>query len=157
MTKEEYQEYLQSSHWHFVRHDALLRGKEKCALCSDGDGLEVHHNSYERLGSESHSDLVVLCAKCHTAYHESGNYGEAPALKQVSTEPRPRLHPKEAVVVTEENEAAIVKLCEKIAPDRFIDTEYAMRVSRVVGGEKVVALLAKKVAKELAAARLSSA
>src|SRR5262245_9907301 len=31
-------------------------------------GLEVHHNTYERLGNELPSDLIALCSGCHAIF-----------------------------------------------------------------------------------------
>jgi hypothetical protein len=34
--------------------------------------LKAHHRTYERRGSESSKDLVVLCADCHDLFHRQG-------------------------------------------------------------------------------------
>lgn len=69
-----YQDYIQSPAWQLVRSRALTRAGHKCQLCGGGLRLEVHHNTYARLGNELPTDLIVLCADCHTRYHrEPGN------------------------------------------------------------------------------------
>lgn len=69
-----YQLYIRSPEWEAKRQQALARAGRRCAGCgSDGseDRLEVHHLTYERLGYEQLTDLMVLCSLCHA--HEHGN------------------------------------------------------------------------------------
>jgi hypothetical protein len=54
-----YAEYLQTPHWRSLRAWALERAGNRCQLCGSAKELEVHHNTYERLGCEWPSDLVV--------------------------------------------------------------------------------------------------
>jgi 5-methylcytosine-specific restriction endonuclease McrA len=66
-----YQAYLQS--WAWRSNPVKLREMEasgfQCRLCThsaaDGYLLEVHHRTYERLGSEVDGDLTTLCSECH--------------------------------------------------------------------------------------------
>lgn len=69
MTPELYHEYLQTEHWQVKRKEALARAGDKCQVCSSTERLEVHHNSYDNLGGELRTDLVVLCRKCHELFH----------------------------------------------------------------------------------------
>lgn len=72
MNKEEYGCYLKSDHWQAFRLTALERAGNKCALCGDPERvatLNVHHNSYNNLGKEEPTDVVVLCEICHNNYH----------------------------------------------------------------------------------------
>ncbi len=65
-----YAEYLKTKEWKARRNRALLRAGNKCVPCGRSDvPLEVHHNCYERRGSELLEDLVVLCRRCHQLYH----------------------------------------------------------------------------------------
>jgi hypothetical protein len=70
-TSQQYREYLQTEHWQTARQRALILAGHKCQLCAGRVGLDVHHNSYERLGGELDSDLVVLCRECHSVFHQS--------------------------------------------------------------------------------------
>lgn len=70
MTKKEYAKYLASGNWAVVKLAAKRRAKWRCQVCSSKYGLEVHHNTYARLGNEEASDLLVLCRKCHRLYHD---------------------------------------------------------------------------------------
>jgi hypothetical protein len=89
MTKETYADYRRSDHWHGTRKDALWRAQNRCQspICRYGyvrawteeeiseqlrQGeyrLDVHHLTYERLGSELADDLLVLCRNCHELIH----------------------------------------------------------------------------------------
>jgi hypothetical protein len=83
-----YPRYLRTPEWHRTRADALLRAGNCCSLDVSHTGdLEVHHRTYDSLGSEQPSDLVVLCHACHQLYH--GMFGRArrgrPNLMNVGT------------------------------------------------------------------------
>ena len=66
-----YRDYLRTPEWRRTRAAALVRGGHSCSLdVTHGDELEVHHRTYERLGEELASDLVVLCKPCHRLHHE---------------------------------------------------------------------------------------
>lgn len=64
-----YHEYLISEDWQTVRC-AKLDEQPSCEDCGVTQGLHVHHLSYDRLGREWLSDLQVLCADCHEAFHQ---------------------------------------------------------------------------------------
>lgn len=68
-TKSAYADYLKTEHWQTTRDKALKRAGHKCQLCSATSNLHVHHNTYERLGGELPTDLVVLCNECHKTHH----------------------------------------------------------------------------------------
>lgn len=72
---DSYADYLCGEHWREkVRPEALERAGYRCQLCGVMDKtLNVHHNSYERLGNELPWDLVVLCEDCHAKYHGKRN------------------------------------------------------------------------------------
>jgi len=65
-----YQEYLQSPEWDATRKAALKRAHYRCQLCNSNGQLHVHHKTYERLGTEYTSDLIVLCRGCHAKFHD---------------------------------------------------------------------------------------
>jgi hypothetical protein len=65
----DYQEYLNSTAWKQRRLPALERAGFKCSKCSETEGLEVHHKTYERVGNESPNDLIVLCKFHHCEEH----------------------------------------------------------------------------------------
>jgi restriction endonuclease Mrr len=66
-----YREYLRTPEWRVTRAAALLRAGRCCSLdVTHSSDLEVHHRTYERLGRELASDLVVLCHECHALHHK---------------------------------------------------------------------------------------
>ena len=65
-----YKGYVRSAKWFKKRADYASSGRSMdCYICGAKAGtykLEMHHRTYERLGSEHLDDLVPLCAKpCH--------------------------------------------------------------------------------------------
>lgn len=61
---QEYERYLRSREWQAKRLSAFRRTQnrcEKCGIQKHKEGLAVHHKTYERLGHELDSDLMVLC------------------------------------------------------------------------------------------------
>lgn len=71
---EEYDRYLENQHWQDFRKLVLQKqrnedGHNHCQSCSGRTRLQVHHRTYERLGREVPSDVVVLCKPCHDKLH----------------------------------------------------------------------------------------
>lgn len=71
-----YYRYLKSTHWDIKRRIALLRAGHQCQRCGTAKGrrLDVHHRTYERLGCEADSDLIVLCSMCHAVEHGGDDF-----------------------------------------------------------------------------------
>jgi hypothetical protein len=70
MRRELYRLYLASPRWAEQRAAALERAGHKCQLCSSHTtNLQVHHNTYDRIGVELNTDLIVLCDDCHRKHH----------------------------------------------------------------------------------------
>ena len=67
--KGQYAEYLKSGHWKKVRSEAIAAANNRCQICNRVGKLNVHHRTYERVGEEDPSDLVVLCSSCHATFH----------------------------------------------------------------------------------------
>ena len=66
-----YLRYLQTSEWRRTRKVALARAGNACSLdATHTENLEVHHRSYEHLGAELTSDVLVLCHSCHQLHHK---------------------------------------------------------------------------------------
>jgi ParB/RepB/Spo0J family partition protein len=65
-----YSDYLRTDAWRKKREQALERAGHRCQLCGCPHHLDVHHNTYERVGAELPVDLVVLCRLCHRVHHE---------------------------------------------------------------------------------------
>lgn len=71
-TAKQHQEYIKSEHWKIMREKALGYYGRKCYLCgvkSPSAQIDIHHNTYARLGRELLSDLIPLCRGCHERHH----------------------------------------------------------------------------------------
>lgn len=65
-----YHQYLRTPEWRRTRASALIRAGYCCSLDVTHIGeLDVHHRTYERLGQELATDLIVLCRECHRIHH----------------------------------------------------------------------------------------
>ena|SRR4030067_1418798 len=76
-----YVEYLKSEHWKetrrrfFERSQRVLMMRRKygrivCEFCKKFGKFNLHHKTYERLGRERTTDLIILCDDCHLEVHE---------------------------------------------------------------------------------------
>ncbi len=66
---DSYEAYLKSDVWKKRRRQALEADGFRCRICDSGMDLNVHHRSYDRLGSEAPMDLITLCRQCHAVFH----------------------------------------------------------------------------------------
>lgn len=71
----DYYEYIQSPEWKKKRDVCLAYWDNRCAICFSPDNLHVHHRTYDRLGHEQFTDLIVLCDDCHALYHGKTRMG----------------------------------------------------------------------------------
>jgi hypothetical protein len=69
MTTAEYHSYLKSPEWKALVSKVKARDKV-CQLTASTDNLEVHHITYDRLGNEDLSDLVLLSRDAHQSVHD---------------------------------------------------------------------------------------
>lgn len=68
-----YAGYLSSESWRRARKRALSRAGGFCQRCRcSSRHLQVHHLTYDRLGQEYESDLLVVCGTCHEDLHGVG-------------------------------------------------------------------------------------
>lgn len=70
----DYLKYLRSDHWRTFRLGVLEFWDWKCCLCKS-KAVDVHHNTYARIGHELLSDCVALCQKCHRRVHSNMPHG----------------------------------------------------------------------------------
>jgi hypothetical protein len=66
----DYDAYLRSAAWEIRRTFALEYYGARCCLCPATTSLQVHHRTYERIGAERLTDLIVLCRPCHARFHD---------------------------------------------------------------------------------------
>jgi len=72
VSKQNYYAYINSQDWKDKSERAKKRAGYRCQLCNSPQGevkLNTHHRTYERLGNEQYSDLIVLCQDCHNKFH----------------------------------------------------------------------------------------
>ena len=69
MTREKYQEYLQSDHWKDLRRMKLEQSGRECKICGSKKDIEVHHLQYHNIYDVCLGDLLVLCRYCHNIHH----------------------------------------------------------------------------------------
>lgn len=68
--KEEYNAYLKSNEWQWLKNEVMYRAKGICELCGKTCATEVHHVKYPKMFSEDHPDnLLALCQPCHDKQH----------------------------------------------------------------------------------------
>ena len=65
-----YHDYLRSDEWKVKREEAIKRADRRCQICFSPNDLNVHHRTYDRVGNERNSDLIVLCKECHAKFHD---------------------------------------------------------------------------------------
>jgi len=64
-----YAQYLSSPAWEKKRLQILNRDNFICRFCSSSKATQVHHLSYQNLGSESELELISVCYRCHQHIH----------------------------------------------------------------------------------------
>lgn len=74
---DDYSHYLDSPRWQETRARYLAADPgEWCRVCHATTDLELHHKTYDRIGEELVTDLMLLCKWCHEAVHELERQGE---------------------------------------------------------------------------------
>jgi hypothetical protein len=76
--KPDYRSYIDSDAWKQRSREAKIAANFRCQVCNSQGVLDTHHRTYERLGRETTSDLIVLCRACHDIFHESGKLARSP-------------------------------------------------------------------------------
>jgi hypothetical protein len=85
-----YSDYLQTPEWQEKRKKSLKWAGFHCQICKSDAHLNVHHNTYERLGCELPSDLITLCEACHTLFHQQSKLTKKENTSMQLREPAPR-------------------------------------------------------------------
>jgi len=67
-----YEDYIQSKQWKAKADETKRLAGYRCQVCNSDEDLHAHHRTYERLGDELQSDLICLCAECHSLFHNGG-------------------------------------------------------------------------------------
>ena len=66
-----YAEYLKTPEWQAKRVSVIRFYCARCQICNSPMKFNVHHRTYERIGEERLSDLVLLCRDCHKLFHDN--------------------------------------------------------------------------------------
>ena len=74
MSAKDKKVYMRSNVWKVRKLATLIIQNSRCKLCDSPYDLHLHHLTYERLGNEYQSDLVVLCGQCHQRQHDHYGY-----------------------------------------------------------------------------------
>jgi hypothetical protein len=91
--ESKYKTYLRSAEWRIFRMNTLAQRGSACEVCKAyTKHPQIHHLTYERLGKELPTDVVVTCDDCHRAYH--GIPSAAKEIKAVKKAKRQRLERK---------------------------------------------------------------
>lgn len=71
-----YQKFLLTPYWQAISEYKKYKSGYKCELCSSKYRLNTHHKSYNNHGNEHNclEDLIILCNKCHSKFHNIVDY-----------------------------------------------------------------------------------
>lgn len=68
--KTEYQAYLASPAWAWLREQVMVRANGQCEMCQKVPAVAVHHVRYPKVFADDHPDnLLALCSNCHEKTH----------------------------------------------------------------------------------------
>ena len=76
---ETYEKYKRSPAWHRKRD--LVRERDKSLCVCGAQATEMHHKTYDNIGQEPLSDLVMLCKGCHNRLHQPPVLSDKPGDK----------------------------------------------------------------------------
>lgn len=86
----DYHEYIKTEAWRERAEAAKQRVGHRCQICNRPATrvtLDVHHRTYERLGTERPEDLTVLCRGCHELYEKNRRIPPPPPTPVLSVQP----------------------------------------------------------------------
>lgn len=64
--KSRYYAVLNSKRWKEMRQRRIAKSNGRCEMCQERKKpLQLHHETYARLGAELDEDLILLCLGCH--------------------------------------------------------------------------------------------
>src|ERR1700747_924693 len=109
MTYLRYRAYIKSDAWKLVRQRYMASNRPKvCCRCKTPyrTGFHLHHLTYERLGHERLTDLVLCCPSCHKEIHKRYNKIKLERRKRIkSLKLAVGLTPKKVEQVKAENKS----------------------------------------------------
>lgn len=60
-----FKRYLASREWALIKRQVRERSGGMCERCHFREAVEIHHQTYERIGRERLDDLQHVCRPCH--------------------------------------------------------------------------------------------
>lgn len=114
---QRYAEYLASEHWQGLKARYRQSDRPKRCACGARRRLHLHHLTYERLGAESLTDLILLCADCHDAAHRKN----AKRKRHAPARPVKRKRPRHS---------AAMPVARKTAPSHLRPLPYAVETPK---------------------------
>jgi hypothetical protein len=70
LDKARYLRYIMSEEWRVFHLGIIARRGSRCEVCGKQLSIpQAHHLTYERIGRERDSDVVMTCDDCHRRYH----------------------------------------------------------------------------------------
>lgn len=71
LNKISYTEYLNSDEWSAIKRKALGRDRyKKCYVCGSKHNIELHHMSYNTIGTTDLRNIRALCRNHHQEIHD---------------------------------------------------------------------------------------
>lgn len=127
-----YSAFLQTAYWFAVSSVVKSRAGMRCQVCNSGNGIQVHHRTYDTHGREhlNMTDLVVLCDNCHGLFH--GHTSSTPVIEKPSRFRLPKNftipHKPEVIDVPEAEKVVLTEeLIEKCRTDKGAFTNATVR------------------------------
>ena len=116
-----YEKYSASPAWKRKRDLVIERDKGKCVWCQ-AEGKQVHHKTYDNIGKEPLSDLVLLCVPCHIGEH-CVPFDLLPDTQPPLESPSGKASAKEAFIAYVQRESDILQLSdsERSRPSAYVN------------------------------------
>ena len=66
---------LDAASYELLRQEILRRDGWRCQFCGARSNLQVHHQQFRsHAGADVESNLITLCADCHSLVHDRGQF-----------------------------------------------------------------------------------
>ena len=66
---------LDLAEYELLRQQILRRDGWRCQFCGTMSNLQVHHQQFRsQAGADVESNLITLCADCHSVIHRRGQF-----------------------------------------------------------------------------------
>ena len=147
--KTRYANYLSSAHWQDRRNRFISATHKRCFICRTKNlPFHVHHKRYRRggisvLGAERHTDLRLLCNRCHYLLHANN-------LERCLTDSTTKRRTLRDLLLTIERRGISPSVSSKIQPGEV----RVERLSIKANGERVSRITVADSARDLGSPKL---